>query len=121
MANSKKQSNFITTGVKILKKNPKSRFHDFKLFFVPMHSLYAIKSKKNIDKVFPFCSVTKTNDGGDEALNKLIHLMDKSTFTKTEFRRSEDIYRNRIRNDIKDLEVLTSDELKSGYRYLYSR
>ena len=63
----------------------------------------------------------KTNDGGDEVLNNLIHLMDKSTFTKTEFRRSEDIYRNRIRNDIKDLDVLTSDELKSGYHYLYSR
>ena len=120
MANSKRQSNFITTGVKILKKNPKSRFNDFKLFFVPMHSLYAIKSRKNIDKVF-FCSVIKTNDGGDGALNKLIHLMDKSTFTKTEFRRSEDIYRNRIRNDIKDLDVLSSDEVKSGYHYLYSR
>ena len=65
--------------------------------------------------------MTKTDDGGDEVLNKLIHLMGKSTFTKTEFRRSEDVYRNRIRNDIKDLDVLTSDQLKSGYHYLYSR
>ena len=65
--------------------------------------------------------MTKTDDGGDEVVDKLTHLMEKSTFTKTEFRRSEDIYRNRIRNDIKDLDVLSSDEVKSGYHYLYSR
>ena len=38
-------------------------------------------------------TVTKTGDGDDEVLNELIHLMDKSMFKKSEFRRSEDIYR----------------------------
>ena len=67
--------------------------------------------------------MTKINDGSNEreVLKKLIHLMEQSTFTKTEFRRSEDIYRNRIRNDVNDLDVLSSDEVKSGYHYLYSR
>ena len=74
---------------------------------------------KSFSQTFVF-TVTKPNNC-DEAVNKLIHLMDKSTFIKTEFRQSEDIYRNRISNDVKDLDVLTSDEMKSGYHYLYSR
>ena len=65
--------------------------------------------------------MTLTDDGSDEVLNKLIDLMVKTTFAITEFRRSEDIYKNRIRNDVKDLHVLTIGEVKSGYHYLYSR
>ena len=68
-----------------------------------------------------FVIATNIDNGIDEVLNKLIHFLDKSNFAKTEFRRSEDIYRNRIRNDIKDLDVLNIEEVKSGYNYLYSR
>ena len=68
-----------------------------------------------------FTTVTTKTNGDEDVWSQLIHLMDKSTSTKRSFRRSEDIYRNRIRNDVKDLDVLSSEEVISGYHYLYSR
>ena len=65
-------------------------------------------------------TASKTN-GDEDVWSQLIDLINKSTSTKISFRRSEDIYRNRIRNDVKDLDVLSSEEVKSGYHYLYSR
>ena len=65
------------------------------------------------------CFVLEADES--EVLNKLIQLMDKTTFRKNEFRRREDNYKNRIRNDVKELDVLDSEDVKSGYHYLYSR
>ena len=67
-----------------------------------------------------FPTASKTN-GDEDVWGQLIDLINKSTSTKRSFRQSEDIYRNRIRNDVKDLDVLSSEEVKSGYHYLYSR
>ena len=57
----------------------------------------------------------------DELSGELNCLMEKTAFRKSEFRRSEDIYKNRIKNDSIDLDVLGSEGVKSGYKYLYSR
>ena len=41
---------------------------------------------------------------------------------KREYRRSEDIYKNRILNDIHDMPTMTdTDDIVSGYKYLQSR
>lgn len=57
----------------------------------------------------------------DDAVDELHGYINKASFTKSKFRRNEEKHKNRIRNDVKDLEILTSAKVTSGYYFLYSR